>query len=348
MAAKPLPLVRLPAEGELLLSFLGRNAAEYGVSAAALLVHGLPAARQDRASPDEASIRLSDQDLGALSYLLRQTPEALQALTLTHAFPSLTQRDISFSGAASDMDIGEDVTDGRLRIGWCPLCLLEDRGGGGDHHLRLDWALAPITMCHAHDRPLIERCQRCYRFVRHAGFARYGEQLALICPHCLVPLDGAQGFDFVSNHHVLDWQRDKVLPHVWRRLRRYERVFLKALKTRQSKTQRLCQELRAILDILLRAKPPGRIRPVDLLGSAHFPAPAKLGGATRHLWQPFHVCCLAERRKAMAILIAVLEDCFEDLGFGPAARALRGLKSFEAYDDMQFHLLSMTRLAAFQ
>ncbi|KGJ05172.1 hypothetical protein SAMN04487972_10389 [Paracoccus halophilus] len=88
-----------------MLSFFGRNAAEYGMSAAGLLVHGLSAGQQDGASPGGASIRLADQDLGALSYLLRQTPEALQALTLTHAFPSLAQ-----------MDTGEDVTDGRPRI----------------------------------------------------------------------------------------------------------------------------------------------------------------------------------------------------------------------------------------
>lgn len=84
-----------------------------------------------------------------------------------------------------------------------------------------------------------------------------------------------------------------------------------------------------------------------MLSSAHFPAPAKLGRATRHLRHPFHACSLVERRKALAILIALLEDCFNELSFGPAERALRALTSVETYDDVQRHLLEIARLAAF-
>ena len=174
-------------------------------------------------------MRLMDSEQGALSHLLRQPAKFLQSMTLEHAFPSLGQQDICFTGAAQDMETGEDTPDGRLRIGWCPQCLLGDRAGDGDHYLRWAWAVAAITICPRHRRPLIERCQNCYRFVQDAEFARYGTQMALICPHCQTPLDAAQGLDFVNNNHVLDWQKDKLLPTIWKRLIRYEGACLKVL-----------------------------------------------------------------------------------------------------------------------
>lgn len=72
--------------------------------------------------------------------------------------------------------------------------------------------------------------------------------------------------------------------------------------------------MRGMLDLLLSAEKPNDLRPIDVLDSAYFPSPAKLGFATRQLAQPFHICHLVERRKALAIVICMLEDNVDAFG----------------------------------
>ena len=61
------------------------------------------------------------------------------------------------------------------------------------------------------------------------------------------------------------------------------------------------------MDSVLHADAPNRLRPLDLYESPYFPAPPKLSGATRHLKHPYRAAHLVERRKALALLISLLE-----------------------------------------
>ena len=72
----------------------------------------------------------------------------------------------------------------------------------------------------------------CYHFVISPDYAMYKDQLALVCPHCFTPLDGRLGYDFVSNEDAHCWNGDDVVQAVWERIVQYERLFLRAVKSR--------------------------------------------------------------------------------------------------------------------
>lgn len=231
-------------------------------------------------------------------------------MTLSAHLLSISPGAIAFNGAAQDPGTSEITPSQKLRYGWCPLCLMEDRAGGGDHFLRLDWPLASVTKCPTHKRPLIERCQNCYHFV--------------------TPLDARLGYDFVANQHAHDWNDDATLQTVWDQIINDEQFFLKKMRQRagRSKKQRLITEIHGLLDLLLSAEKPNDLRPVDVLDSAYFPSPAKRGFSTRQLVQPFHICHLVERRKALAIVICMLEDKVDAFGFESGATPMHRLREF--------------------
>ena len=351
MLEKSLPITVAPIDGECLTSFLMRSAAVYGVSAERLIQHCLPGqGAKTSVSADTLTIDPDGNILAALAKSLRVSLDDLQAMTLPAHLLSISPGAIAFSGAARDPDTLEIAPSQKLRFGWCPLCLMEDRAGGGDHFLRLDWPLAFVTMCPTHKRPLIERCQNCYHFVGNPDYALYRDQMALICPRCFTPLDARLGYDFVANQHAHDWNDDATLQMVWDQIINYEQFFLKKMRQRagRSKKQRLITEIHGLLDLLLRAEKPNDLRPVDVLDSAYFPSPAKLGFSTRQLSQPFHICHLVERRKALAIVICMLEDKVDAFGFESGAAPMHRLREFmyrDTYDQFERHILNIARLA---
>ena len=157
-------------------------------------------------------------------------------MTLSKHFPSISGKIVATTGAAKDYMSGAEIPSTQLRCAWCPLCLMEDRVGGLDHYLRLEWLIAVNTMCHVHGRPLIERCQKCYQFLNKPDYAMYGKNMALVCPSCFTPIDACLGYDFVTNQHALE-------------------------------------NILGLLNILLAADRPNNFRPVDLLNSRYFTSP---------------------------------------------------------------------------
>ena len=252
---------------------------------------------------------------------------------------------------AVDLDTHKEIPNGRLRFGWCPLCLIEDRAGGADHHyLRLVWSIATTTLCPVHGRPLMEQCHNCYRFAGTPDYALYGKQMTLICPVCFTPLDGRLGYDGVSDRQAIEWNDDSQLGRVWQTLRRYEQYCQSILKLRstRSKKKDIVVEILALLNLLTCAEEPNHLRPMDMLESAYFPAHLKLGYRTHHLKRSFRACHLVERRKALAILICLLENSFAAFGFEPCRRPMqefRQLMSGASYDQFERHFLNIARFA---
>ncbi len=196
----------------------------------------------------------------------------------------------------------------------------------------------------------MEQCHHCYRFVGTPEYAFYGKQMTLICPACLTPLDGRLGYDGVSDRRAAEWNDDVQLDRVWQTLSRYEQYCQSILKLRsiRSKRKGIFAEILSVLNLLTRAEKPNNLRPMDMLESAYFPAHPKLGYRTRHLKQPFRACHLVERRKALAILICLLEDSFAALGFEAHLRPMlefRQLMSEDSNDRFERHFLNIARFA---
>ncbi|SMR70836.1 hypothetical protein SAMN04488030_0451 [Aliiroseovarius halocynthiae] len=166
-------------------------------------------------------------------------------------------------------------------------------------------------------RPLIARCQNCFHFVGNSDYALYRDQVALICPHCFTPLDARLGYNFVANLHAQGWNDDATIQLVWDQIITYEQFSLNAMRQRagRSEKQHLFTEIHGLLNLLLGAEKPNDLRPVEMLDSACFTSPAKLGFSIRQLAQPFRIYHLMERRKALAIVICVLEDKVDAFGF---------------------------------
>ncbi len=348
MYEKPLPIRVDPYEGECLHSFLMRTAALYGVTTDKLVAHCL--GTEKRHPVDSLTIAPDDLDVQRLAEHVRIAPEQLSTLTLPNKYPSISDRTVAYRGAVADPDTGNETPSGHLRFGWCPICLIEDRAGGGDHFLRLDWSVATTTMCPVHERPLIAQCHHCYHFVVCPDYAIYGRQMALICPTCQTPLDARFGYDGVSDAHGQRWNMDDQIKTAWRILIRYERHFRSVLKQRTatSKKKDIQNEILSLLDLLLHAEKPNTRRLVDLMESPYFPVHSKLGYPTRHLKQPFRVCHLIERRKALAIVICLLEDRFEPFGFDASHRPLHDIRDLmyrDRYDQFERHIFNIARLA---
>ena len=355
MLEKSLPITVSPIEGECLKSLLMRLANIYGVTTDRLLQHcmsgfGQGLRKHACGSVDTLTVTLDAGLLATLSESLRIPADDLRMLTLTANFPSIGPRTIAFTGASNDPETNEETSNQQLQFGWCPLCLMEDRAVGGDHYLRPVWPLAVVTMCPVHKRPLIGRCQTCYRFVAGPEYALYRDQMALICPHCFTPLDGRLGYDFVTNKTAHAWNSNQTVRLVWDRIVTYEQFLLDVVKQRvkRTKKQRIFSEVSELLDLLLYAEKPNYLRPVDVFDSAFFPSPRKLGLPTRRLTRPFHICHLVERRKALAVVISILEDTPELFGFEtsvPSMQRVRELMYRETYNRFERHVLNIAKLA---
>lgn len=188
------------------------------------------------------------------------------------------------------------------------------------------------------------------RLVENPDCALYRDQMALICPRCLSPLDARLGYDFAANQHAHDWNGDATLQTVWDQIITYEQFQLKVMRQRAGRTKRQCLvfEFRGLLNLLLSTEKPNDLRPVDVLDSTYFPSPAKLGFATRQLAQPLHICHLVERRKALAIVIFMLEDTVDAFGFDSGSTPLHRLRELmyrDTYDQLERHILNIARLA---
>ncbi len=347
-----LPITVTPSPGESMLSLLLRAAAQYAVAPEALLAHCLGSTRAAGLSPDSLTCHTAPAVLAALSQALRIPEGQLIPLTLSASFPSAHEEAIAWTSAARDMTTREETPSGQLRGAWCPLCLMEDRAGGSDHALRLEWALGVVTFCPHHQRPLLERCQTCYHCVERPEAALYGDQVALVCPACATPLDAHFGFDYVSHAHAQHWMRDAEVQQAWHRLIGFERQVLEHL--RQPEGQDPAREalafhaLLGLMDSVLHADAPNSLRPLDLYESPYFPAPPKLSGATRHLKHPYRAAHLVERRKALALLIGLLEGAPQAFGFDPAHTTLRAARELMfpgCYDAFERKLLSLARLS---
>ena len=196
----------------------------------------------------------------------------------------------------------------------------------------------------------MEQCHNCYRFVGTPEYALYGKRMTLICPACFTPLDGRLGYDGISDRQAAEWNDDAQLGRIWQTLRRYEQYCQSALKLHSaiSKKKSIFVEIISMLNLLTCAEEPNDLRPMDLLESAYFPAHPKLGYRTRHLKQPFRACHLVERRKALAILICLLEDAFAAFGFESYRRPMqefRQLMSGDRCDRFERHFLNIARFA---
>ena len=186
--------------------------------------------------------------------------------------------------------------------------------------------------------------------IANPEYALYGDQMALVCPRCFTPLDARLGYDFVANQHAHDWNQDVAVQEIWQKITFYEQFLLATmrLKTRRSRKHGLRRNIAGLLDLLLQAEQHNDLRPIDVFDSPYFPSPAKLGFATRHLKQPFHICHLVERRKALAIVICMLEDTADAFGFeeGPAPmHQVRELMHRDTYDRFERLILDIARLA---
>ena len=349
MTDRPLPIRVDPCEGECLQSLLMRTAEVFGVTTDSLVQRCLGPERA-QTPPDLLTIKPDNAALDRLSTCLRIPASHLKTLSLRDRFPSIDDQSIAYESVAVDLDTHKEIPNDRLRFCWCPLCLIEDRAGGADHYLRLVWSIATTTLCPAHGRPLMELCHHCYRFVGTPAYALYGKQMALVCPACCTPLDGRLGYDGVSDRQAAEWNGDSQLGRIWQTLGRYEQYCQSILKLRsiRSKKKRIFTEILSVLNLLTRAEKPNNLRPMDLLESAYFPAHPKLGYRTRHLKQPFRACHLVERRKALAILICLLEDSFAAFGFEPQQRPrleFRQLMHRDNYERFQRHFLNIARFA---
>ncbi len=81
---------------------------------------------------------------------------------------------------------------------------------------------------------------------------------------------------------------------------------------------------------------------------AFLPSPAKLGFKTRQLTQPFPICHLVERRKALAIVIFMLEDRAEVYGFDSGASLMHRIRELmyrNTYSRIEQHILNIAKLA---
>lgn len=190
----------------------------------------------------------------------------------------------------------------------------------------------------------------CYHFVTSPDYAMYKDQLALVCPHCFTSLDGRLGYDFVSNEDAHCWNGDDVVQAVWERIVQYERLFLRAVKSRAGHTKSLhvLLEFSALVDLLLRTQIPDRHRSIDLFASPYLPSPTRLGLATRHLDHPFHICQLVERRKALAIIICMFEDANEMFRLDPCFPPMQLIREHldkPTYNQFVRHILNITRYA---
>lgn len=143
---RPLPISRAPARREIFASFIARNAAILGCTPSGLITHCLGNnATFDGAGhlPAELTVQLECPDAftSQLAQKFTLAPSAISKLFAKSQWPHLNRSDLTATGGVNDSAGKTTSLSDRIRLSWCPQCLLEDRAGGGDHFLRLEWAL---------------------------------------------------------------------------------------------------------------------------------------------------------------------------------------------------------------
>jgi hypothetical protein len=180
--------------------------------------------------------------------------------------------------------------------------------------------------------------------------ALYGTQIAFICPTCGAPLDGQLGIDCVTPTRAREMLICPATQSLWRSIIRYEQFLIDTpgKHRRNSKKRKMALIIRSLADMLLHASLGTPFRPIDCFDNRYFNVPRKLGYATRGLGEPFAAAHLVERRKALVVIIATLEDGFERFGFGPHhafAHHCRDAMTPEDYNSFERKLFDLARLA---
>ncbi len=346
---KPLPVSRAPVPGENFASFIARNAAIFGCTANDLIKHCLNGAGCAPFGPD-VQLDCSDAVISQLATRFTLKKKDITALFVQSHWPFLERRDLTATSGVNDDDNGETLLSQQLRFGWCPQCLLEDRAGGQDHFLRHEWAFSAVTMCSQHGRPLNGRCTACFSWIEVPECAVYGKKIAFVCPTCGAPLDGQLGIDAVASQHARKMLKCPQTEALWRRIVDYETFLLRALRIKQGNAKRpkMAHIITTLANLLLHAANGSPVRPIDCFANHIFNAPSKMGWPTRHLSEPFAAAHLIERRKALVVIIATLEDSFAQFGFSPHyafAHHCRDTMTPENYIKFERSLFDLARLA---
>ncbi len=236
----------------------------------------------------------SDVVTSQLAQKFTLEPSAISKLFAKSQWPLLDRSDLTATGGVNDTTDGATSLSNRLRFSWCPQCLLEDRAGGGDHFLRLEWVLAASTMCAHHVRPLNGQCSSCFAHSEMPECALYGTQIAFICPTCGAPLDGQLGIDYVAPTRVREMLTCPTTQSLWRSIIRYEQFLISTPGNQRhySKKRKMALIIKSLADMLLHASLGTSFRPLDCFDNRYFNAPRKLGFATRDLREPFAPCVI--------------------------------------------------------
>lgn len=350
MSEITLPIRRAAYLNECLYSFILRCAAMNGVGVSNLFSQCMPPFGSSARYVTSARLTEPCGELIAkLSDLVLLPCTELSAMVLSAKYPAIRGIDIATRGTSLSADTGRHEMNVERRISWCPQCLLEDRAKGIDHHLRRDWALALKTMCSEHSRPLNERCQNCFRFVSEPSCALYDKSLAFVCSHCTTPLDAMLGFDFVSATRAVQITNDVKTTKIWQRLGAFEDQLVKGLlsKTPNTKREKITRNVIAMTNFMLSASPANNHRPLDYVGSEHFPSVERLGQGTRNLVQPFSACHLIEQRKALGAVHSLLSGDADFFGFSEKSiftHDLRGSmhrEKLQRFDEIVYKMVWM-------
>lgn len=181
-------------------------------------------------------------------------------------------------------------------------------------------------------------------------FALYGTQITLICPTCGVPLDGQHGIDCVATSRVREMLTCTTTQSLLRKIICSERFLIATPGNHRhnSKKRKMALIIKSLADMLLHASLGSPFRAVDCFDNRYFNVPRKLGFATRDLREPFAVAQFVDRRKALVVIVATLEDSFERFGFGPhhaLAHHCRDAMTPEHYNAFERKLFGPARLA---
>lgn len=156
---KPLPVVFRPLAGETLHSWLNRAAAVYRMSLDQLLAPSLT----------HLHSLMLDFDFGTLqtlATLTRTTPDFLFAHTLSSWRAEERLQWLTIWQTEPNWMFPHCEFRFQLTTNYCESCLLDDAATTGVEFFRLNWLLAPQTICPRHLTFLRETCRCCNRQVQ--------------------------------------------------------------------------------------------------------------------------------------------------------------------------------------
>ncbi len=165
---KPLPLAPRPLPGETVLSWVGRVAARYDLSAPQLLT------QMNGGRPHPSSPLLAELAAG---------------LELDRCLASVARVDvdrIEFMRVVQHHSV-EARRWSRPFQAWCQACLQDDVARRGEVHERMAWRLGFCVICLLHDGLLAQACAACGRHT--CAYHPVDGRLRLVCGSCRTAVD---------------------------------------------------------------------------------------------------------------------------------------------------------------